>query len=149
MADLASHIGCLTGISRVTCPQIIIWFSSPNPFFSSLSWINSQQFHPTSCSGQKSRSHARCSSFPTHIHTSAKLDINSRTYPKFTPFCAPAPRRPRPSLLLVDEGRSLHSDHRVVLLKQMGLFKQEPAQAIPCSKVPVLPHRTTNKSLYF
>ena len=117
---------------RATCPQIMVWFSFPNSSFFSLSWINSQQFHPTSCSGQKSRSRAGCSFFLTHIHLSARLYFSSKTYFKVTPFCGPAP-------LLMDEGRSLHSNYRVVLLKQLGLSKQEPAQVIACSKASVLP----------
>lgn len=126
---------------------------APLPLFLSLPWerkykgsINSWQFHPTSCSGPKSRSRAGCFPFPTHIYAPAGLDFSSNTYPKVTPFCAPAPHRPRPSPPLLDEGRSLHSDYRMVLPKQLGLSKQEPAQVIPCSKAPGAPQHTKNKT---
>lgn len=72
-------------VIRVTCPQMIIWFSSPSPLFSSLAWIDSWPFHPISCSGQKSRSHASCFSFSSHTHASARLDfynIYQRVYGK-------------------------------------------------------------------
>lgn len=118
---------------RISTNNRLVFLPKP-VLLQSLSWIKSQQSHPTSCSGQKSRSPAGCSSFPTHIHAKARLDCSSKTYPKVTPSCAPALPRPRPSPLLVGEGRSLQSDYRVVLLKQRGLPKQEPAQVIPCSK---------------